>query len=38
MEVTDLFQEHVSSVLYADGKLDSVGFKLQHKKLIYNQT
>ena len=36
MEVTNLFQDHVSSVLYTDGTLDSVGFKLQHKKFKYN--
>jgi len=32
MEATNLFQDHVSS----DGTLDSVGFKLQHKKFKYN--
>lgn len=36
MEVTNLFQDHVSSVLYTDGTLDSVGFKLQNKKFKYN--
>lgn len=35
MEVINLFQDHVSSVLHTDGTLDSVGFKLQHRKLKY---
>jgi len=33
MEVTNLFQDHVLPVLYTCGTLDSVGFKLQQKKI-----